>query len=109
LPLALSLSSICQLFLLVSFLKKKTKILDFRKIYSSFFKILVSTVLMAILVYLTLQISALFLATNKVSGIFLQIFFAAVVGIFSYGFFSLFLKCEEPKIIWQSILTQFKK
>ena len=109
LPLALSLSSICQFFLLVSFLKKKTKILDFRKIYSSFLKILVSSILMAILVYLTLQIFSLFLATNKVSGIFLQTFFAAVVGIFSYGLFSYLLKSQEPRVIWSSILIQFKK
>jgi putative peptidoglycan lipid II flippase len=109
LPLALCISSICQLFLLVSFLKKKIKILDFRKIYFPFFKVLVSAVLMAILVYLTLQISALFLATNKVSGIFLQTFFAAVVGIFSYGLFSYLLKSQEPRIIWSSISTQFKK
>jgi len=109
LPLALSISSICQFFLLVSFLKRKTKILDFRRIYLSFLKILVSAILMAILVYLTLQISSLFLATNKVSGIFLQAFFAIVVGIFSYGLLSYFLKLKEPKIIWSSIRAQFKK
>lgn len=109
LPLALCITSIGQLFLLVSFLKRKIKVLDFRKIYSSFFKVLVSTVLMAILVYLTLQISSLFLPTNKVSGIFLQAFFATIVGIFSYGLFSYLLKSQEPKVIWSSILDQFKK
>jgi len=109
LPLALCISSICQLFLLVSFLKRKIKILDFRKIYFPFFKVLVSTVLMAILVYLTLQISSLFLAMDKVSGIFLQTFFATIVSIFSYGLFSYLLKSQEPRIIWFSILDQFKK
>jgi putative peptidoglycan lipid II flippase len=109
LPLALSISSICQFFLLVSFLKRKTKILDFRRIYLSFLKILVSAILMAILVYLTLQTSSLFLATNKVSGIFLQTFFAIVVGVLSYGFFSFLLKSQEPKVIWSSLLAQFKK
>jgi len=64
---------------------------------------------MAILVYLTLQISSLFLATNKVSGIFLQAFFAIVVGVLSYGFFSFLLKSQEPKVIWSSLLAQFKK
>jgi len=109
LPLALSFSSICQFLLLTFFLKKKTKILDFTKIYKSGLKILISSLLMGIIVYLILRLSAGILPMNKVLGIFSQISIATIFGILSYGFFSLLLKCEEPKIIWHSLATQFKK
>ncbi len=109
LPLALSISSVVQFILLLVFLRKKTKILDIRKIYKPILKVLVSTLLMGIIVYMSLHISSIFLPMNKVLGIFLQIFIATIFGILSYGFFSLFLKCKEPKIIWSSLLTQFRK
>lgn len=109
LPLALAFSSIIQFTLLVIFLKRKTKILDFGKIYKSGLKILISTLLMGVIVYMSLHISSIFLPMDKVLGILWQVFIASTLGILSYGFFSLLLKCEEPKIIWSSILTQFKK
>ena len=109
LPLALSFSSIIQFILLFVFLRKKVKILDFKKTYKSILKILISTLLMGIIVYIGLYISSAFLPMDKVLGILSQIFIATILGILSYGFFSFLLKCEEPRRIWSSILTQFKK
>jgi len=109
LPLALSFSSIVQFILLFVFLRKKVKILDFKKTYKSILKILFSTLLMGIIVYIGLYISSAFLPMDKVLGILLQILIATILGILSYGFFSFLLKCEEPRTIWSSILTQFKK
>jgi len=109
LPLALAFSSIIQFTLLLVFLKKKIKTLDLKRVYKSVLKILISTLLMGIIIYMSLHISSIFLPMDKVLGIFLQVFIAAILGILSYGFFSLLLKCEEPKVIWLSILTQFKK
>ena len=109
LPLALSFSSIIQFIFLLVFLRKKTKILGFKKIYKSGLKILVSTLLMGIIVYISLYVSSIFLPMDKVLGVLSQVFIAVILGILSYGFFSLLLKCKEPKIIWQSLATQFKK
>jgi len=109
LPLALSFSSIIQFIFLLVFLRKKTKILGFKKIYKSGLKILISTLLMGIIVYISLYVSSIFLPMDKVLGVLSQISIAVILGILSYGFFSLLLKCEEPKIIWQSLAAQFKK
>jgi putative peptidoglycan lipid II flippase len=109
LPLALAFSSIVQFTLLLVFLKKKIRILDFKRIYKSVLKILVSTLLMGVIVYVSLHISSIFLSMDRDLGILLQVFIATTLGILSYGFFSLLLRCEEPKVIWSSILTQFKK
>lgn len=110
LPLALSISVIFQLFLLIFFLKRKIKILNYKKIYWALKKILISTFLMAILTYLTLQAFPLMGGnTRTVLGIFLQTLLALTVGISVYIFFSLNLKLKEPKIIFSSISSQFKK
>jgi len=109
LPLALSISSLIQFVLLLTFLKKKIKILDFKKIYKSVLKILIATFFMGVVVYIGLQVSSMLLPMDKVLGILLQIFMATILGILSYSFFSLLLKCREPRIIWSSVLTQFKK
>jgi hypothetical protein len=107
--LALSISSLIQFVLLLTFLKKKIKILDFKKIYKSVLKILIATFFMGVVVYIGLQVSSMLLPMDKVLGILLQIFMATILGILSYSFFSLLLKCREPRIIWSSVLTQFKK
>jgi putative peptidoglycan lipid II flippase len=109
LPLALSISSLFQFVLLLTFLKKKIKILDFKKTYKSVLKVLIATFFMGIVVYIGLQFSSMILPMDKVLGILLQIIITVILGILSYGFFSLLLKCREPRIIWSSILTQFKK
>jgi hypothetical protein len=94
---------------LLTFLKKKIKILDFKKTYKSVLKVLIATFFMGIVVYIGLQFSSMILPMDKVLGILLQIIITVILGILSYGFFSLLLKCREPRIIWSSILTQFKK
>jgi len=109
LPLALSISSLIQFVLLLTFLKKKIEILDFKKTYKSILKILVATLLMGIVVYIGLQVSAMLLPMDKVLGILLQILIAVILSILSYGFWSWLLKCKEPRVIWSSVLTQFKK
>ncbi len=98
-----------QFVLLLAFLKKKIEILDFKKTYKSILKILVATLLMGIVVYIGLQVSAMLLPMDKVLGILLQILIAVILSILSYGFWSWLLKCKEPRVIWSSVLTQFKK
>jgi len=109
LPLALSISVIFEFFCLILSLKRKIKTLNFQGIYFSLRKILLATFLMAVFTYLTLQIAALSLNTAKVLGLFLQTTSAAIIGISSYILFSYLLKLKELKLIWSSILNQFKK
>ncbi|PIR89701.1 murein biosynthesis integral membrane protein MurJ [bacterium (Candidatus Gribaldobacteria) CG07_land_8_20_14_0_80_33_18] len=109
LPLAFSISSIFQFFLLFFFLKRKISGLSYKDIHQTFLKILISTFIMAVIVFLTLQIYSLFGTTRTVIGIFFQTILAGLTGIFFYLFLSFILQCPEPKIIWSSILSQFKK
>jgi len=109
LPLALSISVIFEFFCLILSLKRKIKTLNFQGIYFSLRKILLATFLMAVFTYLTLQIAALSLNTAKVLGLFLQTSLAALVGISSYFLLSSLLGLKELKVIWSSILIQFKK
>ncbi|MBU2579050.1 murein biosynthesis integral membrane protein MurJ [Patescibacteria group bacterium] len=109
LPLALSISTIFQFFLLILTLKKKLKFLEFSEIYSSTKKILVASLLMAVLIYFVLNVFALFANANTAMGLFLQLLLASISALFSYFIFSYLLKLKEQKIICAFLKTQFKK
>ncbi len=109
LPLALSIAVVVQFFLLYFFLRKKIKILDFKKVYQSLAKILLNTFLTAVFAYLTLQVFALFLNTETVFGLLVQAISAGVIGVGSYVLFSYLLKSPEMYRIYSSIKEQFKK
>lgn len=109
LPLALSLATIIQFFLLSFALRKKMEGLKYIKIGKSFLKILICSILMAIVVYLSLHFFGLFFNLNKAIGIALQGGLAMFIGLLSYLLFSFLFKCEEPKDIYFAALNQFKK
>lgn len=109
LPLALSLSTIFQFFLLILKLKKKLKFLEFSEIHSSLKKILASGLLMAILAYSILNIFALFTDANTISGLFLQLLLTSLIAISFYFAATFSLKLEESKIIFAFLKTRFKK
>ncbi len=108
LPLALSLATVFQFFLLSFYLKRKVEGLEFGEIFQKLWKILTASILMAISTYSALRIFAIVLDTREVLGLLYQTIFAGLIGIFAYFIFSLFLKLPEPKKIWESLLTQFK-
>lgn len=109
LPLALTISSILQFVLLVWFLKKKITGLNFRLIYKAFLKVLAAVIAMVPVVWFGLRICADHLNTHTVLGIFLQLVFSGMLGILSYLLIAVLLGSKEPKVIWSSVLTQFKK
>ncbi len=109
LPLGLSLATIIQFFLLFSSLKKKKKELSFRKIIKPLLKILASSFLMGVMVYLFLRIFVLFFNLDKVITVIFQGGLAGLIGLLSYLLFSSVFKSEEPKSIWFSVSEQFKK
>ena len=47
--------------------------------------------------------------TQTVLGILLQLGFASLFSAVAYLFLTYFFHLKEPKLIWQSIITQFKK
>jgi len=110
LPLALSLSTIFQFFLLLFWIKRRVGPLSLRKLSPSFLKIAFSSLVASFLGYLSLYFTASFLATDKkVSALFLQLVFACFVSFGSYLFFSFLLRCKELKAICSSLKAQFKK
>jgi putative peptidoglycan lipid II flippase len=100
LPLALSFSAIFQSFLLILKLKNKLKFLEFSEIYSSFKKIIIANLLMAVLTYFVLKIFVLFISINTFLGLFLQLLLTSMIAIFFYFTATFFLKLKEPKIIF---------
>jgi hypothetical protein len=90
-------------------LKRKIEGLNFKEVFQKLLKVLTGSILMAIITYTTLQGLALLLNTQKAIGILLQGSIAGFSGFSFYILFSLLLKLPEPKMIWSSILTQFKK
>ncbi len=105
LPLAFSISTIFQFFLLNFFLKREIKALNFQEVCFCFKKILISTLLMMIFVYLSLNVYSLFFSTNTVVGIFFQTALAGLVAFASYLGFCHLLRIREAK----SILSLLKK
>lgn len=107
--LAFSISIIFQFILLIISLKKQIKFLEFTKIYIVLKKVLIASFLMAILTYLSLHIFALFIATKTVFGVFIQLIMSSIIAISSYLIFCFLLKLPQLKIIFNSILNQFKR
>lgn len=109
LPLAFALTAIFQAFLLLFLFYKKVGDFRIKEILLSFEKNLIAAFFAAVFTY-----SALFLAGNLVNmstfkGVFLQGFFAGIVGILVYLLMSCFLKSPELSIIKSAIIKQFKK
>jgi len=107
LPLALVISGVFQFSLLFYFLRKKIGQLPEKEIWLSLKKIMISSILMAIFTFLTLQIMANLVNMQTFWGVFTQAFLAALVGIFVYILVTFLLKSPEIKILKSSILKQF--
>lgn len=109
LPLALSISTVFQFFLLLLSLYKKLGQIKLREILNSFKKIFLASIFMAISIYFSLQLISNLVNMKTFLGVFTQAFLAAVIGILVYIFITYRLKSPEIKIIWLSMLKQFKK
>ncbi len=109
LALAITVSSLIQMFLLVIFIKKKIKFIFFNKLLPSFLKIILASLLIAPLAWASLYISASWFNTQTVVGIFCQLTFSALISLVAYLTIAFLLKMNEPKMIYSSITRQFKK
>lgn len=107
LPFAISLSTILQLFLLVSLLR--AKIGDFRPgtIALGAKKMIIAGISLALAVYATLQVVAPTVNVHTFFGIFLQTLLAGGVGIAVYFSTAFYLKIPETALLASSILRFF--
>lgn len=99
LPLAYSISVILQFFLLNFYLKKAIGKFSYKEIFSCLKRVLASTFLMAISVYLCLNAYSLVFSTNTVLSVFFQAFFAGIAGIGAYFLFSSVFRVREAETI----------
>ena len=104
LPLAISISGILQLSLLLFFLYKKIGNFQLRQIWVSFCKIIFSSIVMSVFVYLILHFVAEFVSMQSWVGVFLQSISAGGIGVLIYFFFAYILKLEEAKMILKKII-----
>jgi len=95
LPLALSLAATLQAILLLILLKRKIKGFPLKDVVLSLKKIVLASLLMSGLVYLTLYLVALRFNVLTVLGVLIQAVVAAVIGVLSYWFFGCILRIEE--------------
>jgi len=109
LPLAVSLVAIFQAILLLLFLKRRITDFPLKEIVLSFKKILLASVLMSVIVYLTLFLISLNLNVLTVLGILIQAVIAMLVGVLSYWFFGYLLKIEELRYFHIKLRSILKK
>ncbi|MBI2625121.1 MAG: murein biosynthesis integral membrane protein MurJ [Candidatus Nealsonbacteria bacterium] len=108
LPLALSLSGTFQLLLLLFFLKRRIREIEFRGIAGSLKKILIASVLAGASAYFTIYLVAQFLNLQTFLGVFAQALSAFCIGAAVYGFVSYSLGLTEASLIYFSFLKKIK-
>jgi putative peptidoglycan lipid II flippase len=109
LPLALSLAAIVQFFLLLFFLKREIKEIRFKDIFDYFKKIFLTSLIMGIFVYFSLQLLAGLVDMQTFLGVLIQGFLAFLIGFFVYVFFARMIGLRELKTIESLILGKLKK
>lgn len=99
LALAFSISSIVNMLLLLIFIRKKVGYLDDTKIIRSALKIILASIFMAAIVWLSKYIIALGVNMQTFIGIFIQGVLAGIIGILAYLIMAVIFRMDEIKII----------
>jgi len=107
LPLAFSISAVCQAALLLFFLKRKVTILGFSEIRQSLNKVLLSSLFLVFFAYLIRTIVANFVNMRTFAGVFIQTISTGIIGLLAYVVSALFLKSAEIKSIEKLLLNNF--
>ena len=110
LALAYSITAVAEASLLLFFLYKEFKIFKIKEISKSFYKILISSIAMAIPTILIRQWLVLFnfVSLQTFWGVFFQLVLSGVVGIIFYLSVSFILKSSELKTIKDSFFKRIK-
>ncbi len=101
LALAFTITAICEALLLLIFLHKKLKIFKTKEIFSSLYKILISSIVMAVAILLIRDglIKYNIINLQTFLGVFLQLILSGGLGALCYIIASFILKSEELKKI----------
>ena len=99
LSLSVALSNVFQFILFMYFLSKKIVSFKSKEILSSLYKIIASSIVMTIVIFLSLRLFNLFITTNTFLGIFFQTSLSFALGIAAFTVSSYFLKSPELKDI----------
>lgn len=99
LALALSISGIFQSSLLLIFLRKKFGAVLFKKIWSSYKKIILASFIMGFFIYLTLYFTALIINLQTFLGVLFQLIIAVIIGSIVYLLTSYLLGSAELQLI----------
>ena len=107
LSLAYSMTVIIQACLLLYFLYKKYKVFRLKNLFNSFYKIMVSSIVMLVFVMLIRQSLVVYnlIQLQTFFGVFLQLVVSGVVGVFFYVITAYLLKSEELKLIKESFFV----
>jgi len=106
---AYSIANMLNMFLLYYFLRRKFGSLDDTRIVRSGIKIVIASILMGVIVVGMKYFLALGVNMRTFVGIFIQGIVAGTVGLVSYFFLTLFLRCEEVVMIRDWIMRIWNK
>lgn len=109
LPLSFSLITFLQAILLFYYIRKKMGFFNYREIYFSFVKNLISVLLTVPYVYLSLYIISPVVDMKTFLGILIQATVGLSVGIIVYLLFSYIFNSKELFLLKDSLIKQFKK
>ena len=107
--MAFSLSSISYFFIILYFLHKKVGDFGIKGILTSLKKIMISTLLMLIVTYVTLRVSYNFFDLQRFVGVFFQTCLVGFVGVAAYILISLGLNSRDVNCMVYSILKKAEK
>lgn len=107
LSLAYAITAVLEGSLLLYLFYKKFPDLRVKEIYDSLYKILVASVLMVILTFITRQLLGSIVSLQTFWGIFFQLIVAGAVGVVTYAIATHLLKSQESKAITDSLLRKF--
>jgi len=109
LPLAFSVSSIFNFMVLMRFFNKKIKKYNTGKVFKSVFKIVISCIPMAFVIYGLLRVFNLIFDTTTFIGLLFQTGLSAVTGIGVYFLVSMIFKLPESMVLAKKFLFKNKK
>ena len=107
LSLAYTITAILEVSILIYMFCKKFPNLKIKEIYDSLYKILVASLIMAVLTFLIRQLLGSVISLQTFWGIFFQLAASGTVGVVTYAIATHLLKSPENKIIVDSLFKKF--
>jgi len=107
LSLAYTITAVLECCLLLYMFLKKFSKLKIKEIYDSLYKILIASLIMAVLTFIVRQLLGSIISLQTFWGIFFQLVVSGTVGVVTYAVATHLLKSPESKAIIESFLKKF--